>query len=244
MNTIQLGDLRLDGVTPRIAVPFRDGTPPERIAEAKRLGMDIAELRVDFFSNREAERVREEVDRFRGVPVLATIRSAAEGGAWDGPDDERLALYKALLPGVAAVDVELSSAAIVASVIAAARAQKKCAIVSFHDFARTPPAATLDDIANRASSAGADIVKVAATCRNIEDLHVLAEYTLRHRDKGLVTIGMGDTGLLSRVFFPALGSLFTFAAFGEGTAAGQIPLEETAVWLCRFYPSRGVLEGR
>lgn len=243
MKAVQMGALRLDGITPRIAVPFRDRTPQERIAEARRLGMDIAEVRIDLFSSRCAEDVLEEIDGFQDVPVLATIRSAMEGGGWNGNDDERLALYQAVLPQVAAVDVELSSSAIVDRVIAAAHEHDRCVVVSFHDFTQTPPAAELDDIANRAHDAGADIVKVAALCRLPEDLLSLAEFTLRHREKGLVTICMGDVGLLSRVFFPALGSLFTFASFGDGTAAGQVPLEETATYLRCFYPSRAAREG-
>lgn len=242
MKPVQLGPLRLDGVTPRIAVPFRDGTPPERIAEATRLGMDIAELRIDLFADRSPQAVLAEDDRFRNVPVLATIRSAAEGGQWDGTDSERYALYEAVLAHVAAVDVELSSTAIVPDVIAAAHDRERCVVVSFHDFERTPAASALDNIANRAHGAGADIVKIAATCNTPGDLRTLAEYTLRHRDKGLVTIGMGEIGLASRIFFPALGSLFTFASFGEGTAAGQIPLDKTAEYLREFYPSRPVGE--
>lgn len=238
MKPVQLGSLRLDGVTPRIAVPFRNGSPPERIAEATQLGMDIAELRMDLFGDRNRDAVLGEIARFQNVPVLATIRSAVEGGQWAGTEAERYALYEAVLPRVAAVDVELSSTAIVGGVIAAAHDGERCVVISFHDFEKTPPASTLDDIANRAHDAGADIVKIAATCNTPGDLHTLAEYTLRHRDKGLVTIGMGESGLASRIFFPALGSLFTFASFGDGTAAGQIPLDKTAEHLRAFYASR------
>lgn len=238
MKTIRFGSLELDGVTPRIAVPFRDGTPSERIEEAARLGMDIAELRIDLFASKRANDVLAQIDRFQNIPRLATIRSAEEGGGWGGSDSERLALYETVLPCVDAVDVELSSKSISVAVVDAARAMEKCAIVSFHNFDRTPSLVNLDDIAIRAKNLGADIVKVAAMCRTPEDVHTLAEFTLRHRDKGLVTIGMGELGLSSRVFFPALGSLFTFASFGDGTAVGQIPLEETNRYLRDFFPSR------
>lgn len=238
MKTIRFGNLELDGVTPRVAVPFRDGVPDERIDEATRLGMDIAELRIDLFASKRANDVLAQIDRFRSVPRLATIRSAAEGGGWDDSDSERLALYECVAPCVEAVDVELSSKPIAGTVVDGARALGKCAIVSFHDFDRTPTPAALDDIAARAKNLGADIVKIAAMCRTPDDVRTLAEYTLRHREKGLVTIGMGEVGLLSRVLFPALGSLFTFASFVEGTAAGQIPLENTNTYLRAFYPSR------
>jgi len=238
MKPIHLGRLQLDGVTPRVAVPFRGATPVERIEEAVRLGMDIAELRIDLFASKRANDVLAQIDRFHGIPRLATIRSAGEGGGWDGSDAERLTLYESVISCVDAIDVELSSKSIAGAVVENARALGKCAIVSFHDFERTPSPADLDHIASRAKGLGADIVKVAAMCRTPEDVRTLVAYTLRHREKGLVTIGMGEVGLLTRVFFPALGSLFTFAAFGHGTAAGQIPLGETHKYLQAFYPSR------
>jgi 3-dehydroquinate dehydratase len=47
---------------------------------------------------------------------------------------------------------------------------------------------------------------------------------------------MGTGGVLSRLLFPALGSLFTFAAFGVGTAPGQLSLEETVSCFRKYYP--------
>ncbi|MBM3289584.1 MAG: type I 3-dehydroquinate dehydratase [Candidatus Hydrogenedentes bacterium] len=224
---MQFGPLPLDGA-PRIAVPFRDGNSATSIAGAVRLGMDIAELRIDQFADRETRHVLAEIEKFRAVPVLATIRSAAEGGAWADGDDARLALYRAVLPHVAAVDVELSSAPILPQVIAEAHALGKPVVVSFHDFARTPPRDTLDGIARDARCAGADIVKIAAMCAAPDDVRALASFTIEHAREGVVVIGMGAGGVATRVLFPALGSLFTFAAYGEGTAPGQLQLAEMA----------------
>lgn len=241
--TIQLGALSLDGVIPRVAVPFRDEQDPARVAAAKRLGMDFAELRIDQFSACDPGHVLKIIEDFQGVPLLATIRTVKEGGAWSGSEKERLKLFTAILPKVDAVDVELSSSAILTPVIDAARAARKCVVVSFHDFEKTPPLETLESFIIQAKDAGADIAKVAAWCTSPADLRTLAQHTLKHRDRGLVTIGMGTSGMLSRVFFPALGSLFTFASYGEGTAPGQMSLEETVAHLRAFYPQHGSSTG-
>ena len=232
---IHFGKLPLDG-TPRIAVPFRDGNDAAFIESAVADGADIAELRIDQFSRHDSEHVLAEIAKYQALPVLATIRSADEGGKWPESDAARLALYRAILPHVQAIDVELFSTAIVWSVIEAAREHKKPVILSFHDFTSTPAREDLDAIAARARDAGADIVKVAAMCNNQEDVRRLTAFTLDHVRDGVVAIGMGPMGVSTRILFPALGSLFTFAAYGEGTAPGQWQLEELSALFARLYP--------
>ncbi|MBL8877634.1 MAG: type I 3-dehydroquinate dehydratase [Phycisphaerales bacterium] len=89
-------------------MPIISNRPPldEQAARARAAGANVIELRVDLIGNITA------VERFlngpRMTPCILTVRSAAEGGAWDGPDDERIALIERLgllMPGY--VDVEL-----------------------------------------------------------------------------------------------------------------------------------------
>jgi len=233
---IHFGKLALDG-SPRIAVPFRDGNAADSIARAVQLGMHIAELRIDQFADRGAANVLAEIEKFETVPILATIRSAAEGGNWEGNDAARLDLYKTILPHVDAVDVEWPSASIAAHVVAAARALGKPVVLSFHDFAKTPQLDMLNLMAPLARDAGADIVKIAAMCNSQDDVRTLTRFTLDHAHEGVVVIGMGQIGITTRVLLPALGSLFTFAAYGEGTAPGQLQLEDMASIFAKLYPA-------
>jgi 3-dehydroquinate dehydratase-1 len=232
---VRFGSLALNGA-PRIAVPFRDGNDAASIKDALRLGMHIAELRIDQFADRTPAHVLREIETFRSVPVLATIRSSTEGGNWQNAEEARLDLYRIILPHVDAVDVELSSTAIAGQVVAAAHALNKPVILSFHDFAKTPSITTLNDIARNARDAGADIVKVAGMCNTQDDVRTLTRFTIEQADKGAVVIGMGKIGVSTRVLFPALGSLFTFAAFGEGTAPGQLQLADMAAIFKQLYP--------
>ncbi|MDZ4858800.1 MAG: type I 3-dehydroquinate dehydratase [Candidatus Hydrogenedentes bacterium] len=232
---VRFGTLAFDGV-PRIAVPFRDGSFAPYIDDAVKRGVDIAELRIDEFSKHDTAHVLAEAAKFSALPVLATIRCAAEGGKWSDTDDRRLELYRAVLPHVQAVDVELSSAAILPSVVRDAHALDKPVVISFHDFTGTPDRATLERIALEARAAGADIVKVAGFCTRQADIQTLAAFTLDHAEDGVVVIGMGPIGVCTRVLFPALGSLFTFAALGQGTAPGQLQLAELKQLLGQIYP--------
>ena len=94
-------------------------------------------------------------------------------------------------------------------------------IVSFHDFDYTPDTPGLEDILERAQAAGADIVKIAVHCNDLDDLRRLAAFTIAHADQPLITIGMGPHGAVSRMLFPALGSLITYAYVGTPSAPGR-----------------------
>jgi 3-dehydroquinate dehydratase-1 len=214
------------GRTVAVAVPF-DDTPSRAEVQALRVrGLDVAELRVDAFASHGAESVLAELAKYEGIPTLATIRSHAEGGAWAGREAEREKLFLALLPHVGAIDVELAAPALLAALGPAARAAGRLLIASHHDFARTPEPGVLADLIARAHEAGADVVKIAAAVRVPEDIRTLAAALLAPAEIGRIVIGMGEAGLVTRVLFPALGSLVSYAHVGRSTAPGQLPLDE------------------
>lgn len=228
---LAIGSLVL-GTRPRIAVPFTDHATRSDVAGAVAAGCDVAELRVDLFSSFAPAHVLAQLPTFAGVPTLATIRHGDEGGGWRGSEPDRLALYRALLPRVDALDVEIA-AEIAAPAIAAARDQGKLAIASFHDFAKTPAPDALREAVARGRALGADVVKIATAVASSGDLRVLARLLVESDDVGLIVIGMGARGVASRVFFPLLGSLLTYASTGTQTAPGQLALDELVELLRR-----------
>ncbi len=221
---LKLGTLKLDG-TPRIAVPFTDRTSTAAIQDARKRGLDIAEIRIDRFERHDSAHVVEHVRRFRDLPTIATIRSGSEGGDWRGSEAERIALLEAVLPEVDGVDIELASRTIVDEAVRSAHGLGKLVILSFHDFGRTPDPAALDEVVERSKSKGADIVKVATLASSRRDLGVLANLTVKHAERNLIVMGMGSEGVVTRLLFPALGSLITFASLEEETAPGQMPFD-------------------
>lgn len=233
-TALRIGSLALGGAA-RVAVPFDDAPSREAVQALRARGLDVAELRVDHFATREPARVRAELAKYDGLPTLATIRIPAEGGAWAGDETERARLYLALLDAVDAVDVELAAAAVRREVLPAARAAGRLTIVSHHDFAATPPPAALAEVVRRAEDAGADVVKIAAAVRGPEDVRALAGVLVAPAAIGRIVVGMGEAALATRVLFPALGSLLTFAHAGRATAPGQIPLDELVALLDRLH---------
>ncbi len=105
---IKLGKLTLNGI-PRVAVGFKDGVSSQTLEDIENLGVDIVELRIDQYSSFETEHVSNEVKKFRKFPSIATIRSGDEGGGWNLSEAKRSNLFKAILPYVDAMDIELYS---------------------------------------------------------------------------------------------------------------------------------------
>jgi 3-dehydroquinate dehydratase I len=232
---ITLGSLAL-GAVPRIAAPLTDGDVRVHADDVRRYA-DVAELRIDEFAQHDPAHVVA-VCRDAGalaLPLIATIRSVDEGGATHLDDAQRLALFEAVLPTVAAVDVELR-APIRDQVVALAHRAGKRAIVSYHNFTATPIDSDLSAILDAAVLGQADVVKIAAHARDAVDADRLLVFLLARRDRAMILIGMGPYGVASRVFFPLLGSLITYGSVGAATAPGQLPLAELHAELRRYSP--------
>jgi 3-dehydroquinate dehydratase-1 len=120
------------------------------------------------------------------------------------------------------IDIELSSKRILEKVIRAAKEKRKLVIVSYHNFKRTPQTEKLLKIINEARGAGADAIKLAAEVKGQDGLKRLSSLLTDHKD--LIVIAMGAFGTPSRVFFPMLGSLITYAGISGANAPGQLSL--------------------
>ncbi len=212
------------GRVPRAAGVIVDEIKGSTVKKSLRIGADALELRVDTFRDRAPGPLANAVKKLAraGLPLIVTVRSRKEGGKFSVPDQERTAIFNALMPFADMVDIELGSSESLKSVIKSARRQNKKVIISYHNFKTTPGAAKLQDIIRKGRDAGGDIVKIAAFARDGNDLKRLAMILTGNRD--LIVIAMGSCGVPSRVFFPMLGSLLTYGSITGKTAPGQLPL--------------------
>ncbi len=222
---MRFGKLTL-GSKPRIAAVITGCISLSLLRKAKRDGADLLELRVDTFRRRDVEVLKRDVAGARkvGLPLLLTVRSSREGGRAGIDERERLLLYRELTPLVDAVDVELGAASTVEDVVRVAADRGKKVILSYHNLSATPPERRLRALLVRGRRLGADVVKIATTVKERKDLKRLAALLLT--EENLIVIGMGRKGLVSRVFFPYLGSLLTYATVSRKTAPGQPGLKD------------------
>ncbi|MDO8445228.1 MAG: type I 3-dehydroquinate dehydratase [Deltaproteobacteria bacterium] len=202
--------------------------------------IDLFELRIDTFKTQEVAYISEIIHSLKSVygkPLLVTIRSKAEGGAIEIDDDKRYEIYKEVLSLVDAVDIELSSSKLLKMVLPLCREKEKALIASYHNHDETPEDAALEKILSDGKEIGADIVKIAVTANSKEDLSRLISFTIKNRDKGIITISQGSIGTISRIVTPILGSLMTYGYIDAPSARGQLSAFDIVEHLRLFDPA-------
>lgn len=174
----------------------------------------------------------------RQIPMLLTLRTAAEGGALAlGAEDYTtiLDLLVRHLPeatrpaAISALDVEFSSGALPA-LARHAHDSGLDVVASSHDCTTTPSCEEMSSRLERMETAGADIAKIAVTPACPADVVGLLAATARARSQlaiPVVAMSMGEVGVLSRMLAGVFGSALTFAtAGGRASAPGQPPVAE------------------
>ncbi len=111
-----------------------------------------------------------------------------------------------------------------------ARREKSGVIISHHDFSGTPKLKQLQKIADKMKSLGGDVIKIAVTAKQLDDVIVLCALAVHLRQKKIkhILIAMGKKGQLSRILTPTLGGEMMFACLSKKrqTAPGQLTADE------------------
>jgi 3-dehydroquinate dehydratase/shikimate dehydrogenase len=173
---------------------------------------DLIELRLD--SVRDPDVAGALAGRRR--PVIVTCRPVWEGGGFKGAeDDRRRILADALALGAEYVDIE--SRARFDELLAHSGGRR--VVLSYHDFDGTPP--DLAGLVQAMRSTGAEVVKVAVKLERLSDCVPLRDLGAEAgRHAGLVVVGMGPFGLVTRVLAGRFGSMWTYA--GSDHEVGQV----------------------
>jgi 3-dehydroquinate dehydratase-1 len=202
-----------------VGVATRAETVRRVAKEPRGTAIDVLEARLDLFDEAEVASWADACVRLEaaGIRVLVTIRLAQEGGRWSRPDAERLPLYAQAVEVASWVDVEAASP-LAREVTAAAHARGRTAVVSHHDFQKTPPLDELQRVAAACRAVGGDVAKIATKVLSPADSETLFAL-LRAQPPETCVIGMGEEQL--RVELAARGSLLAYAYLDTPTAPGQ-----------------------
>lgn len=193
----------------------------EEAREAKALGADIIEMRVDLLHG-DPLTIVESTYRL-GVPLIITVRPEYEGGHFKGSDHDRADVFKELIPYAAFIDVELKARTI-DEIIKATRGTDTLPIVSAHNFKKTPPNADMLRIIDRCLEKGS-IAKLAVMPHSLTEVLRVYEVTLKAK-RPVCTIAMGEIGAHSRIVAPVYGSLLTYGYVRKPVAPGQMRVDK------------------
>ena len=227
------------GGSPKICTPLVAGTLEEAVEGAARLaalGPDLIEVRLDYLVGLRAGQVSEVLRAVaavsKGVPLLATVRRAQEGGAAAWDEAERVAMLRSAIGSetLAALDVELrTTPGVREALLTEARQAGVSTIVSYHDWERTPPPAELEALLRELAACPADVLKLAVMPQTPPDTLALlaATYaaTIDWLDRPLITMALGALGSFTRLAGPFFGSALTFAVGEYSSAPGQLRID-------------------
>ncbi|EOI00560.1 3-dehydroquinate dehydratase, type I [Enterococcus moraviensis ATCC BAA-383] len=239
MNTVTVKNVTLGTGSPKIIVPLVGKNETELIDEAKHLvtiDCDLVEWRVDFFdqvTNFEAAALMSKkiAEILSDKPVLFTFRTKQEGGELAFTDEQYFGLYKTVIEqgAIDLLDVELfMDDPLVQETIQAAHKKGIKIVMCNHDFDKTPAKEEIVSRLCKMQEKNADICKIAVMPQSSDDVLTLLEATnemkTKHADRPIVTMSMGQLGMVSRMCGETFGSAMTFGAAKKASAPGQVPV--------------------
>lgn len=225
---VTLGSLEL-GSMPRVVAVLDRMLPVEQVVALEEDGVSILEVRVDLIGA-SLDELLEYLQKLRPecrLPLIGTIRET-EQNRGNRPES-----FRRILPFVDCVDIEIDTP-INKEVIE--DAGEKTVIVSEHNFDTTPSIDELNALLAKSIDLGADITKIATMAHGADDVTRLCRFTDDNKDRNLVTIAMGEQGMVSRVIAPLFGSLFTYGCLDEPVAPGQLNVLHLLEELRRYFP--------
>jgi 3-dehydroquinate dehydratase / shikimate dehydrogenase len=216
---------------PRVCVAVFGTDPNEMSEKAEALVRDnpFLEFRLDYLPKPglAIPKLKRFFDMYPGTMGVATCRRAANGGKFKGSIASQLdILNKAAQAGCQLVDVELQTALKTKTDQLQKLRSRAALILSFHDFRATKK---LEETLEKMLAFPADFYKVVTTATSLADNVAVMKFLAQEGDRhSVVSMCMGEQGIISRVLGVRAGSTFTFAAAGVGqeTAPGQITAQE------------------
>lgn len=145
-------------------------------------------------------------------PVLVSCRRAADGGQFQGTEDERQGLLRqAILAGPAYVELDLEIARRIP------RFGKTQRVISYTSLGR--PLGNVDEVFDEAVSAQADVIKFTWPTETLEAAWPLLAAVSQKRAIPIVGLGLGRCGLSFSLLGRKYGSPWIYAALEKGMEA-------------------------
>lgn len=239
-QVVTVRNLTIGEGMPKICVPIVAATEEEIIKKAEEIVQypaDLIEWRADYFE--DAYNLEALASVLLGIrkaigdmPLLFTFRSESEGGckAIGAKDYFALNLAVAMYGEADLIDLEiyqdLERAKNVISMLHEAGIK---VIASHHDFDKTPTRSEIMTKLSKMQELNADILKIAVMPNEIGDVARLLKITGRtsiNFEKPLITMSMGQMGMITRVAGESFGSDITFGTVGETSAPGQLHVND------------------
>lgn len=157
----------------------------------------------------------------RAHPVLLTLRTREEGGAYTWRGSKREETFLHLLPFAELIDVELAETKAMRRVLQAAKKTGKSVILSAHSLDQPLSAAKMKALVASFAKHDIDCYKIAARVHDQDDIQQLASLLFHHQDHPWAVMGVGPLAAQTRLIFAVLGSRLAYGYLDSPAAPGQ-----------------------
>lgn len=183
-------------------------TNPKQYSQANASDANYIEIRTDLYPKADFISLLNNCQK----PVILTIKSP-----------QTVLLDYIDHPNVRYVDIDYRLKTLIRD-FHTMRSKRVKLVISFHDFKETPRWEVLQDRIRTLRSLKPDIIKIATMIRQVDDLHVTMRLQKKLANKGII-IGMGELGMMSRIYSKALLTFACLDAKHPG-APGQLTVQQ------------------
>ena len=193
---------------------------------SKALGLsDFFEIRFDFLEQSDISSAIEVTEIIKSRSIF-TLRTKKEHGGFKGNEKERIDILKKLFDtSPMLLDIEYNTI-IENNSLNNYFKDKANILISWHNFFNTPEDDYLESKIRDMMKFGKNI-KLVTMATNISDSFRLLNLYKKFQNINLVSFGMGDFGVISRILCTIYGnSPFTYASLDKTIAPGQLSIME------------------
>ncbi len=166
---------------------------------------DLMEIRLDRFE--KAPDLKELMKR-KTKPLILSCRRVADGGFWEGTENERLTLLRqCIIEKADYVEIELDSADQIRPFPGAKR------VIAYTNLQETPR--DIDEKYTQACEKKPDVIKLMTRAETPEEAWPLVQI-VAHATIPTVVVGIGKTGLMLSILAKRFGAPWTYAALEKG----------------------------
>ncbi len=178
---------------------------------------DLLEFRLDRFG--KAPEIGEMLAN-KPKPVIMSCKRQADGGFWDGTEEERQAILRqCIISKVDYAEIEVDVAGQIRPFPPAQR------VISYTNLQETPE--DIAEIYDHCRSANPDVIKLMTLARTPEEAWPLVQILARS-SVPTVVVGLGKPGIMLTILGKKLGAPWAYAALERGLEAypGQPTVED------------------
>ena len=236
---------------PLVCVPIVEQKREAICQAAMRLAeqpLDMVEWRIDWYEDSESiEKICDVVGELAEILeeklLLCTFRSKVQGGEKEIAREAYTKMLREIARQRKAdlLDLEVCELEQPASFVEELQKMGTVVVASDHNFAETPSVQIMIEKLLYMKKLGVDIGKLAVMPKNRQDVLNLLEATATVKERNpefpIITMSMGELGMISRIAGQSFGSCVTFAAAGKSSAPGQMPVEDVVMILNKISES-------